>query len=120
MDLGVAVTWIVSAANGKSGKYKIGGHYSLKTSIFLYGMLVSIQLPVLVIWERAVKETGLDGRQRDKDGKIRQKSGNTLVSTLRKEYGENFAKGYAPSTKLSELLAKEACSSLHEFLHRGK
>ncbi|MGO9173413.1 MAG: hypothetical protein ACLP7P_15825 [Rhodomicrobium sp.] len=67
-----------------------------------------------------MKEPGLDDRHRDKDGKIRQKSGNTLVSTLRKEYGENFAKGYAPSTKLSELLEKESCNSLHEFLHRGK
>ncbi len=67
-----------------------------------------------------MKEPGLDGRQRDKDGKIRQKSGTTLISTLRKEYGEHFAKGYAPETKLSELLQKEGCNSLHEFLHRGK
>ena len=65
-----------------------------------------------------MEKTGLDGRHRDKDGKIRQKSGNTLVKTLRKEYGEHFAKGYEPNTKLSELLKKEGCASLHEFLHR--
>ncbi|HZV21880.1 MAG TPA: hypothetical protein VE986_10090 [Hyphomicrobiales bacterium] len=67
-----------------------------------------------------MKEPGLDNRQRDKDGRIRQKSGRTLVSTLRKEYGEHFAKGYPPETKLSELLAKERCNSLHEYLHRHK
>ena len=66
------------------------------------------------------EEDGLDGRHRDKDGTIRQKSGNTLISTLRKEYGEHFAKGYPDSTKLSELLQKEGCNSLHEFLHRSK
>jgi hypothetical protein len=63
---------------------------------------------------------GLDGRHRDKDGKIRQKSGNTLVSTLRKEYGEHFAKGYDPKTKLSEVLKKEGVASLHDLLHRHK
>ena len=67
-----------------------------------------------------MEKSGLDGRHRDKDGKIRQKSGNTLVSTLRKEYGEHFAKDYPPTTKLSELLKKEGCNSLHEYLHRGK
>jgi len=67
-----------------------------------------------------MKEPGLDGRHRDKDGKIRQKSGNTLISTLRKEYGENFAKGYPGSATLSDLLKKEGCDSLHQFLHRSK
>jgi len=66
-----------------------------------------------------MKEPGLDGRHRDKDGKIHQKRGNTLIRTLRKEYGENFAKGYPESTKLSELLKKEGCNSLHEFLRRS-
>jgi len=63
---------------------------------------------------------GLDNRHRDKDGTIRKKSGNTLISTLRKEYGEHFAQGYAPTTKLSELLEKEGCASLHEYLNRSK
>ncbi len=36
---------------------------------------------------------GLDDSQRDKDGEIREKGGNTLVRTLRKEYGPDFAKG---------------------------
>ena len=36
---------------------------------------------------------GLDGRMRDQDGEIRQKRSDTLVKTLRNEYGENFAAG---------------------------
>jgi hypothetical protein len=70
--------------------------------------------------ETRVMEKGLDDRQRDKDGRIRQKSGSTLVITLRKEYGEHFAKGYPAETKLSELLVKEKCNSLHEYLNRHK
>lgn len=36
---------------------------------------------------------GLDGRHRDKSGKIDKKHGNTRVASLRKEYGASFAKG---------------------------
>ena len=36
---------------------------------------------------------GLDGRHRDKSGKIEKKHGNTKVGSLRKEYGEGFAEG---------------------------
>ena len=36
---------------------------------------------------------GLDGRHRDKSGKIEKKHGNTRVGSLRKEYGEGFAEG---------------------------
>jgi hypothetical protein len=35
----------------------------------------------------------LDGRHRDKTGRIDRKHGNTLVGTLRKTYGDHFAKG---------------------------
>jgi len=37
---------------------------------------------------------GLDNRMRDRDGEIRQKRSDTLVGTLRKEYGDNFAQGF--------------------------
>jgi hypothetical protein len=37
--------------------------------------------------------SGLDDRCRDGDGEIRQKRGDTLVRTLRKTYGEEFAHG---------------------------
>jgi hypothetical protein len=43
---------------------------------------------------------GLDGRERDRDGQIREKRGDTRVGTLRKEYGDNFARGYRSDTKL--------------------
>jgi len=50
-----------------------------------------------------MKETGLDGRHRDKDGGISKKHGNTLVGTLRKIYGKGFAAGYPDATQLSEV-----------------
>ena len=40
-------------------------------------------------------EIGLDNRTRDDDGEIRQKRGDTLVRTLRQEYGPNCAQRYA-------------------------
>ena len=43
---------------------------------------------------------GLDDRQRDANGQIREKRGDTRVGTLRQEYGDNFAKGYRSDTKL--------------------
>ena len=50
---------------------------------------------------------GLDGRTRGqnppKAGEIRQKRADTLVSTLRAEYGEHLAKGYRSDTKLGTL-----------------
>ncbi len=48
---------------------------------------------------------GLDGRHRDKNGEISKKHGNTLVSTLRKIYGNSFATGFQPHQKLSDILA---------------
>jgi hypothetical protein len=40
---------------------------------------------------------GLDKRMRDRDGEIRKKRSDTLVKTLREEYGDNFAEGYRPN-----------------------
>lgn len=60
---------------------------------------------------------GLDGRQRDKDGEIREKRGDTQVGTLRKEYGENFAKGYRSDTKLETVREKES-KSLSELVKK--
>ncbi len=52
-----------------------------------------------------MEQPGLDNRHRDRNGEIGRKHGNTLVSTLRTIYGEDFAAGFAPHTKLSDLLA---------------
>jgi hypothetical protein len=52
-----------------------------------------------------MKEPGLDNRHRDKNGEISRKHGNTEVKTLRKIYGEHFARGFPPNSKLSDVLA---------------
>ena len=67
-----------------------------------------------------MKQPGLDKRHRDKTGVISRKKSNTLVRTLRKEYGEDFAKGYRADTKLGTLLKKERVESLHDLLKRKR
>lgn len=62
--------------------------------------------------------TGLDGRQRDENGQIREKRGDTLVGTLRHEYGEDFAKGYRSDTKL-QTVREDTGKSLTELV-KGK
>lgn len=44
-------------------------------------------------------------------------AGNTLVSTLRKIYGETFAAGESESAKLSEVLDKLHEASLTQLVH---
>lgn len=63
---------------------------------------------------------GLDDRYRDENGEIRRKNGNTLVRTLRKEYGEDFARGYRSDTKLETLLEREDANSLSELRKRRR
>jgi hypothetical protein len=65
--------------------------------------------------EKAMKETGLDHRHRDKDGAISKKHGNTLVGTLRKIYGKGFAAGYPDTTELSEVLHQLNETSLSQL-----
>jgi len=61
---------------------------------------------------------GLDGRSRDENGQIREKRGDTRVGTLRKEYGDGFAKGYRSDTKL-ETVREDTGKSLSELV-KGK
>lgn len=61
---------------------------------------------------------GLDNRMRDKDGEIRQKRSDTKVETLRKTYGEDFAKGYRSDTHLGTLLKREGVETLDQLLKR--
>jgi hypothetical protein len=44
---------------------------------------------------------GLDGRERDESGQLREKHGDTRIGTLREKSSSNFAKGYRSDTKLS-------------------
>ena len=65
-------------------------------------------------------DAGLDDRCRDNDGSIRRKRGDTLVGTLRREYGEDFAPGTRSDMRLDTLLDQEDASSLSEYLRRKK
>ena len=62
---------------------------------------------------------GLDGRCRDADGEIRRKRSDTLVGTLRREYGDDFASGFRSDAKLGKVLKETDSDSLSEYLkHR--
>ena len=61
---------------------------------------------------------GLDRRHRDKGGRIEKKHGNTRVASLRKEYGESFAKGHRKDMMLKTLLKETGSTSLHEYLRQ--
>ena len=67
---------------------------------------------------RKRKRRGLDGRHRDKSGKIDKKHGNTRIKSLRREYGSHFAKGHRSDMMLKTLLKKTRMRSLHEYLRR--
>lgn len=60
---------------------------------------------------------GLDGRERDQNGQIREKRGDTLVGTLRQEYGSGFAKGYRSDTHL-ETVREDTGKSLSELVRK--
>jgi len=62
---------------------------------------------------------GLDGRMRDRDGQIRKKRRDTLVRTLRKEFGAGFAAGYRPNTKLGTVLKREGVATLDQLLKKA-
>jgi hypothetical protein len=53
-------------------------------------------------------------------GEIRAKRSDTLVRTLREEYGPQFAQGYRSDAQLGTVLANERLSSLHELLKSDK
>ncbi|MFC5491416.1 hypothetical protein [Dokdonella soli] len=63
---------------------------------------------------------GLDGRTRDqnapKAGEIREKRGDTLVRTLRREYGDHVASGFRSDAKL-ETVRERTGKSLHQLVH---
>ena len=65
-----------------------------------------------------MKQPGLDDRHRDRDGEIHRKRSDTLVGTLRKEYGPEVAKGYRSDTKLGTVLKREGAKSLDDLLKK--
>ena len=62
---------------------------------------------------------GLDDRCRDLDGEIRHKRGDTLVGTLRKTYGEEFAPGARSDMRLDTLRDRMGVDSLSQII-KGK
>jgi hypothetical protein len=65
-------------------------------------------------------DTGLDGRCRDSDGEIRQKRGDTLVGTLRKTYGPDFAPGVRSDTRLDTVRKRAGGESLTKIVHEER
>ena len=63
---------------------------------------------------------GLDNRMRDEDGQIHKKRSDTLVRTLRKEYGQDFAAGYRADAELGTVLNKEGVGSLDQLLKQRR
>jgi hypothetical protein len=59
---------------------------------------------------------GLDQRCRDEDGTIRRKRRDTLVQTLRNEYGDDFAPRTRGDTKLGTVLDRAGVDSLSEYI----
>jgi hypothetical protein len=59
--------------------------------------------------------SGLDRRCRDEGGQIRAKNGSTLIGTLRKTYGDDFAAGHRADMKLDTLLQQTGATSLSDL-----
>jgi hypothetical protein len=55
---------------------------------------------------------------RDADGEIRKERSDTLVRTLRDEYGPEFAKDYRTDTKLGTVLKREGLETLDQLLKK--
>ena len=56
----------------------------------------------------------IDTRHRGKTGEISRKHGNTLIRTLRKTYGSDFAKGLDEQT-LSRLIREHEAGKLEQI-----
>jgi len=62
---------------------------------------------------------GLDDRCRDANGEIRRRRSDTLVGTLRHEYGDDFAEDFRSDAKLGTVLRETNSDSLSNYLkHR--
>jgi hypothetical protein len=64
------------------------------------------------------RQSGLDGRHRDADGRISEKHGNTRVDTLRQTYGDDFAPGTRGDAHLRTVLDRAGAPSLSQYLKK--
>jgi hypothetical protein len=68
----------------------------------------------------APKHPGLDGRARDKDGRIDHKHPTTKIKHLREHYGHHFAPDWDGERTLGELLKETKFESLTQYVkHHG-
>jgi hypothetical protein len=65
---------------------------------------------------RKDKRPGLDNRQRDSNGQVREKRGDTRIDTLRQTYGDSFAPGIRGDAHLKTLLDRTGSDSLSDYL----
>lgn len=65
-------------------------------------------------------DTGLDNRCRDENGEIRRKRSDTLVGTLRREYGDDFASDFRSDATLGTVLRDTGSTSLSNYLRRHR
>lgn len=63
-----------------------------------------------------MQQPGLDQRHRDRNGEIGRKHGNTLISTLRRTYGQNFAPGIPGHMTLGDVLHRLDEPSLSQLV----
>jgi hypothetical protein len=63
-----------------------------------------------------MKQPGLDDRRRG--GTAKSARNDTLVGTLRDEYGADFLKGYRSDAKLGTVLARDGVESLSDLLKK--
>jgi hypothetical protein len=63
---------------------------------------------------------GLDDRRHDADGEVRRKRSDTLVGTLRSEYGEDFAKGLRSDAHPATVLRDTGSNSASNYLKRRR
>ena len=66
----------------------------------------------------STRQPGLDGRHRDRNGRISEKHGNTRVDTLRETYGGDFAPGVRGDAHLRTVLDRTGAQSLSELVRR--
>jgi hypothetical protein len=66
-----------------------------------------------------MKQPGLDGRHRDRDGEIDRKRSDTHISTFRGLYGADFAAGWRGDKDLGELRTKTG-KTLSQLLKEHK
>jgi hypothetical protein len=64
-----------------------------------------------------MKQPGLDNRHRDRNGQIARKHGNTLISTLRRTYGQSFARDCPEDAKMIDVLHELDEPSLTQLVH---